>query len=540
MSLRIADDLDLLLAVLPERIRASLQQLDRAGDLIEIVMDLGRLPEARFPDSELCLSPEETTRDDLQHVIDNIGDFGADNRAGIERTLHRISAIRNRKGTVIGLTCRVGRAVYGVIDIIQDIITSGSSLLLLGRPGVGKTTLLREASRVLSVKQRVVIVDTSNEIAGDGDIPHPSIGRARRMQVATPTLQHEVMIEAVENHMPEAIIIDEIGRELEAVAARTIAERGVQLIGTAHGNTLENLLMNPTLSDLVGGIDTVTLSDEEARRRGTQKTVLERKAPPTFDVLIEIQERQRMIVHHKVAEAVDSLLRGWTLSPETRYVNSENQVHIESVENQERPGRIGQSRQGPESSGGGRRRQRGKRAEERGAQMAQDIADGAAQPNGDGQRKAVRVFAYGIGQNRLRTAAQNLKVPVQVVKELHDADIVMTLKNYFRQKPPPIADAERRNVPVYVLRSNTVTQMEQYLLDVFQLRRDDPDLVFDSAMRETQHAIQRLLKGEKSVELSPQAASIRSQQHQLARTANLISHSYGREPHRCVRIFSPS
>ncbi len=540
MTLHIADDLELLLAVLPEHIRASLQKLGRASDLIEIVMDLGRLPEARFPDGEDCLSPEEITRDDLQHVIDNIGDFGADNRAGIERTLHRISAIRNRKGAVIGLTCRVGRAVYGVIDIIQDIITSGSSLLLLGRPGVGKTTLLREASRVLSDKQRVVIVDTSNEIAGDGDIPHPSIGRARRMQVATPTLQHEVMIEAVENHMPEAIIIDEIGRELEAVAARTIAERGVQLIGTAHGNTLENLLMNPTLSDLVGGIDTVTLSDEEARRRGTQKTVLERKAPPTFDVLIEIQERQRMIVHHKVAEAVDSLLRGWTLSPETRYVNSENQVHIESVENQERPGRIGQSRQGPESSGGGRRRQRGKRAEERGAQMAQDIADGAAQPNGDGQRKAVRVFAYGIGQNRLRTAAQNLKVPVQVVKELHDADIVMTLKNYFRQKPPPIADAERRNVPVYVLRSNTVTQMEQYLLDVFQLRRDDPDLVFDSAMRETQHAIQRLLKGEKSVELSPQAASIRSQQHQLARTANLISHSYGREPHRCVRIFSPS
>ncbi len=539
MTLRIADDLDLLLAVLPERIRTSLQKLGRASDLIEIVMDLGRLPEARFPDSEVCLSTEETTRDDLQHVIDNIGDFGADNRAGIERTLHRISAIRNRKGTVIGLTCRVGRAVYGVIDIVQDIIMSGSSLLLLGRPGVGKTTLLREASRVLSDKKRVVIVDTSNEIAGDGDIPHPSIGRARRMQVATPTLQHEVMIEAVENHMPEAIIIDEIGRELEAVAARTIAERGVQLIGTAHGNTLENLLMNPTLSDLVGGIDTVTLSDEEARRRGTQKTVLERKAPPTFDVLIEIQERQRMIVHHKVAEAVDSLLRGWTLSPEIRYVNSDNQVHVESVENQDKPGRIGQSRQGPDT-GGGRRRQRGKRNEERAAQLAQNIADGAAQPNGDGRRKAVRVFPYGIGQNRLRTAAQNLKVPIEVVKELRDADIVMTLKNYFRQKPQPIADAERQNVPVYVLRSNTVTQMEHYLLDVFQLRRDDPDLVFDSAMRETQHAIQRLLKGEKSVELSPQAASIRSQQHQLARTANLISHSYGREPHRCVRIFSPS
>ncbi len=536
MSLRIADDLDLLLAVLPDRIRGSLRQIGRAGDLIEIVMDLGRLPEARFPDAELSLSPDETTRDDLQHVIGNIGDFGADNRAGIERTLHRISAIRNRKGAVIGLTCRVGRAVYGVIDIIQDIIMSGSSLLLLGRPGVGKTTLLREASRVLSDKKRVVIVDTSNEIAGDGDIPHPSIGRARRMQVATPALQHEVMIEAVENHMPEAIIIDEIGRELEAIAARTIAERGVQLIGTAHGNTLENLLMNPTLSDLVGGIDTVTLSDEEARRRGTQKTVLERKAPPTFDVLIEIQDRQRMIVHHKVAEAVDSLLRGWTLSPEIRYVSSENEVHIESVENRERPGRIGQSRQGQD---GNRRRQTGRRRDERAAALAETL-DGSAQGgNGEAKPRAVRVFPYGIGQNRLRTAAQNLNVAVEVVKELRDADIVMTLKNYFRQKPQPIADAERRNVPVYVLRSNTVTQMEQYLLDVFHLRRDDPDVVFDSAMRETQNAIQRLQKGEKSVELSPQAASIRSQQHQLARTANLISHSYGREPHRRVRIFSP-
>ena len=311
------------------------------------------------------------------------------------------------------------------------------------------------------------------------------------------------------------------GRELEAIAARTIAERGVQLIGTAHGNTLENLLMNPTLSDLVGGIDTVTLSDEEARRRGTQKTVLERKAPPTFDVLIEIQERQRMIVHHKVADAVDSLLRGWTLSPEIRYVNSDRQVHIESVESHEQSGRIGQSRQSPDSA---RRRQRGGRRDERDAQMAENLHGSPAQPNGDGKPKAVRVFPYGIGQNRLRTAAQNLKVPVEVVKELRDADIVMTLKNYFRQKPQPIADAERRNVPVYVLRSNTVTQMEQYLLDVFQLRRDDPDVIFDSAMRETQNAIQRLLKGEKSVELSPQAASIRSQQHQLARTANLISH----------------
>ncbi len=294
-------------------------------------MDLGRLPEARFVDRELVLSQREVSEDDLKFVIERIGMFTGDNRAGIERTLHRISCIRNRQGRIIGLTCRVGRAVYGVIDIIEDIVKSGQSILLLGRPGVGKTTLLREAARILSEKARVVVVDTSNEIGGDGDIPHPAIGRARRMQVAAPELQHEVMIEAVENHMPQIIVIDEIGREQEAAAARTIAERGVQLVGTAHGNSLENLLINPTLSDLVGGIESVTLSDEEARRRGTQKSVLERRAPPTFDVLIELQDRQRMAVHHSVAAAVDAILRGRSLQPEIRFRDESGQVRIEKA-----------------------------------------------------------------------------------------------------------------------------------------------------------------------------------------------------------------
>ncbi|WP_333889070.1 AAA family ATPase, partial [Caldilinea sp.] len=235
-TLQITDDLDLLLAVLPERIRRTLEQSERKENLIEVIMDLGRLPEARFTDGEMVLSDQEVTHEDLRMVVERVGDFGADNRAGIERTLHRISAIRNRKGDVIGLTCRVGRAVYGAIEIIKDIVNSERSILLLGRPGVGKTTLLREAARLRSEVKRVVIVDTSNEIAGDGDIPHPAIGRSRRMQVPDPSLQHELMIEAVENHMPEVIIIDEIGREQEAIAARTIAERGVQLIGTAHGN----------------------------------------------------------------------------------------------------------------------------------------------------------------------------------------------------------------------------------------------------------------------------------------------------------------
>ena len=556
-ALKITDDLELLLAVLPAPIQEALAQTNRTSDLIEIVMDLGRLPEARFNDGEITLGDIETTAENLQSVIDDIGNFGADNRAGIERTLHRISAIRNRKGDVIGLTCRVGRAVYGTIDIIKDIVMSDKSILLLGRPGVGKTTLLREASRVRAEERRVVIVDTSNEIAGDGDIPHPSIGRARRMQVPTPTLQHEVMIEAVENHMPEVIIIDEIGRELEAIAARTIAERGVQLIGTAHGITLENLLMNPTLSDLVGGIDSVTLSDEEARRRGTQKSVLERKAPPTFDVLIEIQDRQRVAIHHDVNDAVDALLRGWILTPELRYPDENGELRIEKAADGRGVAPPLETQNGKQRKRRGRSEQtNGTRSNGRSAIKSYDVklrADEDGQPqiefdetsgkapsdakSGDEKkRKPLRVFPYGIGQNRLRSAAKTLDVPIQIVDDLNSSDIVMTLKNYYRQQPQPIADAERRNIPIYILRSNTSTQMEQCLVDVFQVSNSPID-TFTQSMRETQDAIQRILNGAAEAELQPQAATIRSQQHQLARAANLVSHSYGREPNRRVRIF---
>src|SRR5689334_21287933 len=331
MQKRITDDLHALMDVIPVTIGEKLVAANRTDDLLEVILDLGRVPTARYIDGEMVLSEIEITRAEIDYVLSRIGDFDADNRAGMERTLHRISGIRNRRGQVVGLTCRVGRAVYGTIDIIQDIIETGKSLLLLGRPGVGKTTMLREAARILADKKRVVIVDTSNEIGGDGDVPHPAVGRARRMQVAKPSLQHEVMIEAVENHNPEVIVIDEIGRELEAEAARTIAERGVQLIGTAHGQTLDNLLLNPTLSDLVGGIEAVTLSDEEARRRGTQKTVLERRAPPTFDVLIEIQHRERFAVRLDIMSAVDALLRDIPLAPEIRTRDEAGQIQIEKA-----------------------------------------------------------------------------------------------------------------------------------------------------------------------------------------------------------------
>ena len=542
-TLQITDDLDLLLAILPPRIRTALEQANRASELIEVIMDLGRLPEARFSQGEMYLSDTEVTIDDLQTVIDQIGDFGSDNRAGIERTLHRISAIRNRKGKIIGLTCRVGRAVYGTIDIIKDIVMSDKSILLLGRPGVGKTTLLREAARVRGEERRVVIVDTSNEIAGDGDIPHPAIGRSRRMQVRDTTLQHEVMIEAVENHMPQVIIIDEIGREEEAVAARTIAERGVQLIGTAHGNSLENLLMNPTLSDLVGGIESVTLSDEEARRRGTQKSVLERKAPPTFDVLIEIQDRQHMVIHHDVGAAVDAFLRGRTLAPESRRIAEDGQLRIEKAtegDYAERGGKVGKHRRHRDSW------QNGKSAVETNGSsynrwesqdaVADYVSEAEAPAEKSQRTRLIRIYPYGIGQNRLRSAASTLNVPVEIVDNLSQADVVMTLKNYYRQQPQPLVDAERRNVPIYVLRSNTVTQMEQCLVDIFQIPTDPVD-TFTEAMRETQEGIQQVLNGENTIELQPRSAAIRSQQHQLVRAANLLSHSYGREPYRRVRIF---
>ena len=539
---RITDDLHALLNVLPPTIAEAVNEANNSDNLLEIILDLGRLPTARFTDSEKVLIKTETSHDEINYVVERIGEFDADNRAGLERTLHRISAIRNRRGHIVGLTCRVGRAVYGTIDIIQDLIESGKSILILGKPGVGKTTMLREAARILAESKRVVIVDTSNEIGGDGDVPHPAVGKARRMQVARPSLQHEVMIEAVENHNPEIIVIDEIGRELEAVAARTIAERGVQLIGTAHGRTLENLLLNPTLSDLVGGIESVTLSDEEARRRGTQKTVLERRAPPTFDVLVELIERDRLALHADVAASVDSLVRGFPLRPEIRFRDEQNQIHIEKapapsvMRNGNHNTRRGA--QGLETNPFQRTQAS---SNSRGASGKDFLTPGvmaSAQSTAELNLTPVQIFPYGVARNRLMQASKRLGVPALVVRDISEAQALVTLKAYYRDRQQTILDAEQRGIPIYVLRSNTINQMEQFLADLFNLPGDvtlPPSS--EELANQTQIAIQAVLNGERWVDLPPATAAIRRFQHDMARQAQLVSHSYGKEPNRRVRIF---
>jgi stage III sporulation protein SpoIIIAA len=540
-QLKITDDLDALLDVLPLDIRHAVEKANDTENLLEIILDLGRVPTARFVDHEINLRESEVTRPEIDYVDERTGEFDADNRAGIERTLHRISAIRNRRTAVVGLTLRVGRAVYGTVDIIQDIIESGKSVLILGRPGVGKTTLLREAARILAENKRVVIVDTSNEIGGDGDVPHPAVGKARRMQVREPMLQHEVMIEAVENHNPEVIVIDEIGRELEAAAARTIAERGVQLIGTAHGQTLDNLLLNPTLSDLVGGIEAVTLSDEEARRRGTQKTVLERRAPPTFDVLIEIQNRDRFAVHVDIMGSVDALLRGFPLPPEVRTRDDRGKIQIEKVTP------ASTSRLDAKESKTTRRghqpidQTQGMPASPMGAVSAPEISVVTPQrlEQRRGALQTIKVYPHGVARNRLMQAAKRLGVPAVIVKDVSEANALVTLKTYYRDRQQTIVDAEHRGMPIYVLRANTVSQMEQFLSDLFNLSSQDQFVSSDmsNVTTQTQQAIAAVLNGERWVDLPPGPSLVRRLQHEMARNAELVSHSYGKEPRRHVRIF---
>jgi stage III sporulation protein SpoIIIAA len=504
-------ELTQLLDIFPLPIRQALVRLPRLVDIIEVVLDLGRPPEARFENGFVYLTDHDVTEEDIAHITSRVSTFGGDNRAGIEQTLHRISAIRNRTGKIVGLTCRVGRAVYGTIDIILDVVRGGKSICLIGPPGVGKTTMLREVARVLSEDlKRVVIVDTSNEIAGDGDIPHPGIGHSRRMQVPNPERQHGVMIEAVENHMPQVVVIDEIGTEAEALAARTIAERGVVLIGTAHGQSLENILMNPTLSDLVGGINAVTLSDEEARRRGTRKTVLERKAPPTFDVMIEILDRNRLAIYSEVGETVDALLRGFKPQPEIRQRTAAGAVEVV------RP-------QAPQPVV--------KRVFEEALGNVREFEE----DRGDRDRD-VLIFPYGVSRSKIERAIQNLGVAASIARRWDDADVVMTLKALERKEPIKLRSIASENVPIYSIKTNTTTQIQTALKDIFDLPSIDDEEI---ALREAGEAIAEVLREGKTVELSPQSSYVRRLQHQLAEQYRVMSRSTGSEPNRRLVIFRP-
>jgi stage III sporulation protein SpoIIIAA len=527
------DDLQKLLDIFPTELQQQLQQHPERDRLVEVVLDLGRLPEARFPGCAEYLSNRLVTHADLQACLDRVSQFGEDNRAGIEQTLHRISAIRNRKGEIIGLTCRAGRAVFGTISMIRDLVETGKSILLLGRPGVGKTTALREIARVLAddLEKRVVIIDSSNEIAGDGDVPHPAIGRARRMQVARPELQHQVMIEAVENHMPEVIVIDEIGTELEALAARTIAERGVQLVGTAHGNAIENLIKNPTLSDLVGGIQSVTLGDDEARRRGTQKSVLERKAPPTFEVAVEMVERQQWVVHEDLSMTVDQLLRGREPNPQTRSVDDRGEVHItQAMPSLKRPNP-------PERQTVG---------------QILSFPSVPAQPLAAAPEPQMHLYVYGISRHEVQEAIDLLGLSIGVTKDIETADAILTLKSHLRKHSNLLRMGQQYDLPIHVVKTNSPPQIMRSL-ERFANREEPEDEEeieaspysqtgkrddAHDALEEARLAVEQIvLPMGQPVELLPRSARVRQLQQELVNHYQLKASSFGDEPNRRLRIF---
>ncbi|XFA73150.1 AAA family ATPase [Thermosynechococcaceae cyanobacterium Okahandja] len=549
---QVTDDLDQLLAILPPPLGYCLTDHPQREELLEIVLDLGRLPEARFMQSTQYLAEAPVTREMLQYAVARVGEFSGDNRAGIERTLHRISALRNRQGAIIGLTCRVGRAVFGTIGMIRDLVESGQSILLLGRPGVGKTTALREMARVLAddLHKRVVIIDTSNEIAGDGDIPHPAIGRARRMQVARPELQHQVMIEAVENHMPQVIVIDEIGTEREALAARTIAERGVQLIGTAHGNQIENLIKNPTLADLVGGIQSVTLGDEEARRRGTQKSVLERKAPPTFQIAVEMLERDRWIVHLDVAESVDLLLRGRIPSPELRTVAANGTVVVTRPEPEPTPERASSSRSSWRDSGQMQPLREPPKDRANFAQLLEATLD-APTVGPNGEELPLHVFPYAVSRHHLEQAIQTLHLPIVITRDIDQADVILTLRSHLKGESKLRHLAHIHHLPVHTIKTNSMAQIVRGLRHLLGIEEPPPAEAADlslfspsgsddelEALEEARLAVEEIVlpKGQ-AVELLPRSANIRRMQHELIEHYQLTSCSFGEEPNRRLRIY---
>nr|QCI06108.1 hypothetical protein [Dicranema revolutum] len=558
----IADDLDKLLSILPDFVRHPLENHVDRKLLVEIVMDLGRRPEARFPKGPQYLSSKIISWQDLDFCIKRLGNFSGDNRSGIERTLHRISSIRNRKGNIIGLTCRVGRAVFGTISIIRDLLERKQSLLLLGKPGVGKTTAVREIARVLAdeMEKRVVIIDTSNEIAGDGDIPHPAIGRARRMQVARPELQHQVMIEAVENHMPEVIIIDEIGTELEALAARTIAERGVQLVGTAHGNYLESLIKNPILSDLIGGIQYVTLGDDEAKRRGSQKSILERKAVPAFQVAIEMHERNNWVVHEKVDKTVDEILQGAAVFIQRRKFNQYGSVSIECEQlissdfassshynmkwNNIKQVNFENSSDSYNYSLYGQSNIQSQLK----TSLYGSFLKAQSLKSLDSSKKQIYLYSYYLNAQHIEAVVKTLQLPIVVSKDVLQSDLILALRSSVKQNTKLRQIAKSRQMTIYTVHRSTIPHITRALRQVLSLYKVpylnwqqlciDKKTVEIKALEETRMAIEKIVIGKRqSVELIPRLANLRKLQHELIESYSLRSRSFGEEPFRRLRIY---
>jgi len=451
--MNVNDDLEKLIENLPFFLQEHLNQHPNKDKLIEIVLDLGRRPEARFVTGTEYLSQKIISWQDIDYMTKRISKFSNENRAGIERTLHRISCIRNRQFLINGLTCRVGRAVFGTISVVRDLLESEKSILILGKPGVGKTTIIREIARVLAdeMEKRVVIIDTSNEIAGDSDIPHSGIGRARRMQVAKTEYQHQVMIEAVENHMPQVIIIDEIGTELEVLAARTIAEKGVQLVGTTHGNCLENLIKNPPLSDLIGGIQYVTLSDDEAKRRGTQKSILERKAYPAFEIIIEINHQNSWTIHEDVKNSVDLFLRGNFTISQIRQFSLVEKVKIKSKKLHSHNSSLLNIQNNLNNSSS--------------FSYNNWISLNQAKDEKSLKLKSKKlvIYPYSLSNNLLKEVLGKMGFNFLLTNEIRKASLVIGLKKHLKQNFKLKNLARQRQIPMYTLNQVSVYQISKLI-----------------------------------------------------------------------------